>query len=144
MKVVLQNVSSASVSIDDKLYSSIENGYVLLVGFTLGDDQDKVKSMVDKLVKLRVIPDGDGNMNLSIKDVGGKILSISQFTLYANTKKGNRPSFVDALNPSDATKLYDYFNRYLSEFVEVETGVFGADMQVSLVNSGPITIVLEK
>ena len=144
MKIVLQNVSSASVTIDNKLYSSIENGFVVLVGFTDGDDENKVKSMVDKLVKLRVIPDSDGNMNLSIQDVGGKILSISQFTLYANTKKGNRPSFVDALNPNEAIKLYDYFNQYLKKFVEVETGVFGADMQVSLVNEGPITIVLEK
>ena len=100
--------------------------------------------MVDKLIKLRVIPDDDGNMNLSINDVGGKILSISQFTLYANTNKGNRPSFVDALNPSLANELYDYFNEYLNDFVEIETGVFGADMQVSLVNAGPITIVLEK
>jgi len=144
MKVVLQSVSSASVTIDGVIYGAIDNGYVILVGFTHGDDQEKVKSMVDKLVKLRVIPDDNGNMNLSIKDVGGKILSISQFTLYANTKKGNRPSFVDALNPSDATDLYNYFNHYLSEFVEVETGIFGADMQVSLVNSGPVTIVLEK
>jgi|688.fasta_scaffold583285_2 D-tyrosyl-tRNA(Tyr) deacylase len=144
MKVVLQNVSSASVTIDGVIHGAIDNGYVILVGFTHGDDKIKVKSMVDKLIKLRVIPDGDGNMNLSINDVGGKILSISQFTLYANTNKGNRPSFVDALNPSLANELYDYFNEYLNDFVEIETGVFGADMQVSLVNAGPITIVLEK
>lgn len=144
MKVVLATVKEASVTIDDKPYSQISKGYLLLVGFTHDDNIDIVNKMVDKILSLRVFPDDNGNTNLSIYDVDGEILSVSQFTLYADTRKGRRPSFVNAMRPDEATKLYDYFNRLLKDkYQKVQTGVFGADMKVSSINDGPFTIVLE-
>ncbi|MGL5020966.1 MAG: D-aminoacyl-tRNA deacylase [Mycoplasmatales bacterium] len=143
MKVIIQNVLSASVLINKEVYNEIENGYMILVAFGHDDDKMIVQKMVEKIIKLRIIQDENDKMNLSIVDVKGSILSISQFTLYANTKKGNRPSFGDSMNPKDSKDLYDYFNDLLSKHVKVSTGIFGADMKVSLINNGPITINLE-
>lgn len=144
MKVVLTTVKEASVKIDDKLFSQISRGYLLLVGFTHDDNEDIVNKMVDKILSLRVFPDNDGNTNLSIYDVDGEILSVSQFTLYANTKKGRRPSFIDAMRPDEATKLYNYFNKILKDkYQKVQTGIFGADMKVYSINDGPFTVILD-
>lgn len=144
MRVVIQRVKSASCIIDNKTYSSINNGYVLLVGFTHTDTIDNVKSMVKKIVNLRIFEDENGKMNLNINQASGEILSISQFTLYANTTGGNRPSFVESLNPSEASDLYNEFNYLLAKEVKkVATGIFGATMLIDLVNDGPVTINLE-
>jgi D-tyrosyl-tRNA(Tyr) deacylase len=116
MRVVLTTVNNASVTIENKRIASIERGYLLLVGFTDGDDKEIVDKMVDKILSLRVFPDEHGQINLSIHDVGGSILSVSQFTLYADTKKGRRPSFVKALRPNEAEPLYDYFNNQIESF----------------------------
>lgn len=144
MKVLVQRTNEASVSIDNKVYSKIDNGLVLLVGFTEGDDLDKIKYLAKKIVNLRIFPDSEGIMNKSILDYGGEILSISQFTLYADTSKGNRPSYIKALNGEESTKLYDLFNQELKKYINVKTGVFGADMIVSINNVGPTTIILER
>lgn len=144
MKVVVQRVSKAFVSVDNQVVGSIDEGLMLLVGFTQDDTLENIDYMVNKVLNLRIFPDENGVMNKSVKDTGGSILSISQFTLYGDASKGNRPSYVKALNGEDAIKLYDKFNEKLKEYVLVETGVFGADMQVSLVNMGPTTIILEK
>ena len=143
MKVVVQRSKKSSVSINNKIVGKIDKGLVILVGFTDGDSLKDIDYIVKKIVNLRIFDDDNGVMNKSIKDVGGSILSISQFTLYAETKKGNRPSYIKAMNGSDATKLYDIFNEKLREYVNVETGVFGADMLVSISNDGPITIIVE-
>jgi D-tyrosyl-tRNA(Tyr) deacylase len=145
MKVVLQTVKSAHVDILGKTVGIISNGYLLLVGFTDGDNQEIVAKMADKILKLRVFADEKRQINLSLFDVGGHILSISQFTLYADTKKGRRPSFVDALHPHEAEPLYEFFNQELARLSEqhIETGVFGADMDVYSVNDGPFTLVLD-
>ena len=145
MKVVLQTVKSAHVNILGKTVGSISNGYLLLTGFTDGDDEEIVRKMVDKILKLRVFADENRKINLSLFDVKGNILSISQFTLYANTKEGRRPSFVEALRPHEAEILYDYFNQQLAALsgLEIQTGVFGADMDVYSVNDGPFTLVLD-
>ena len=146
MKVILQTVKSAHVDILGKTVGSISNGYLLLVGFTSGDDEEIVTKMADKIVKLRVFADEHRQINLSLADVNGEILSISQFTLYADTSGGRRPSFVNAMRPHEAEPLYEYFNKELEKFSgkHVETGVFGADMDIALVNSGPTTIILER
>ena len=145
MKIVLQRSREASVSIDNNIVGSIPYGLVLLVGFTYGDNSKIIDYMVDKIINLRVFDDEDGVMNKSLIDVGGSILSISQFTLYGDTKKGRRPSYVKALGGDEATKLYDEFNSKLkSKDINVMTGKFGADMQVSLINDGPVTIILER
>ena len=144
MRVVVQRVSKAFVSVDNQVVGSIDEGLMLLVGFTQDDTLENIDYMVNKVLNLRIFPDENGVMNKSVKDTGGSILSISQFTLYGDASKGNRPSYVKALNGEDAIKLYDKFNEKLKEYVLVETGVFGADMQVSLVNMGPTTIILEK
>ena len=144
MRVVVQRVSKAFVSVDNQVVGSIDEGLMLLVGFTQDDTLENIDYMVNKVLNLRIFPDENGVMNKSVKDTGGSILSISQFTLYGDTSKGNRPSYVKALNGEYAIKLYDKFNEKLKEYVLVETGVFGADMQVSLVNMGPTTIILEK
>ena len=144
MRVLVQRSGNASVSIDDKVVGKIPEGLVLLVGFTEGDTQEKIEAMAKKVVQLRIFPDEEGVMNKSILEYGGSILSISQFTLYADTKKGNRPSYIDALKGEMATTLYDSFNEELKKYVEVETGVFGADMVVSITNIGPTTILLER
>ncbi len=143
MKVVVQRSKNSSVSINNKIVGKIDKGLVVLVGFTDGDTIKDIDYIVRKIVNLRIFDDENGVMNKSILDVGGSILSISQFTLYADTKKGNRPSYIKAMNGSDATKLYDIFNEKLREYVNVETGVFGADMLVSISNDGPITIIVE-
>ena len=144
MRVLVQRSLNSSVEVDGKVTGSIDNGLVLLVGFTEGDNIDTIKYLVKKVVNLRIFDDEDGIMNKSILDVGGSVLSISQFTLYADTSKGNRPSYIKALGGEEATKLYDLFNKELSEFVSVETGIFGADMKVSITNNGPVTIMLER
>ena len=143
MKVVIQRVSDASVTIDNKVYNSINNGFMVLVGFTEGDNSSDIDYIVKKIVNLRVFDDENGVMNKSILDTNGTILSISQFTLYANTKKGNRPSYIDALKGELSTKLYDEFNEKLNEIVPTKTGIFGADMKVSLINDGPVTIIID-
>ena len=143
MKVVIQRSKNSKVTIDGKVNGSIDHGYVLLVGFTDGDNEAIIDKMVDKITHLRIFEDENEKMNLSIKDVGGSILSISQFTLYANCKDGRRPSFVEALKPDEATKLYDYFNEELKKIIHTETGVFGSDMKVEIYNDGPVTIILD-
>ena len=143
MRVVIQRVSDASVTIDNKVYNSINNGFMVLVGFTEGDNSLDIDYIVKKIVNLRVFDDENGVMNKSILDTNGTILSISQFTLYANTKKGNRPSYIDALKGELSTKLYDEFNEKLNEIVPTKTGIFGADMKVSLINDGTVTIIID-
>lgn len=132
MRVVLQRVRHASCTIDGTVTGKIEDGYLALVGFCQEDTSEIVNKMIQKIVKLRVFSDEQGKMNLSLKDISGSVLSISQFTLYANAKKGNRPSFIDAAKPDVAIPLYDYFNQELKKEVHVETGVFGADMKIEL------------
>ncbi len=144
MKVVVQRVTSASVEVLGKTVGSIDKGIMLLVGFTSGDDSNIIDYMVNKVINLRIFDDNNGVMNLSVKDVGGSILSVSQFTLYGDASKGNRPSYAKALNSEQAIKLYEEFNDKLRKHVKVETGIFGSYMQVSLINDGPITIILER
>lgn len=144
MRVLVQLVSKASVTIDNKVYSSIGKGYLLLVGFTEGDNVETMTKMADKIMKLRVFPDENGKTNKSIFDVGGEVLSVSQFTLYASLLEGNRPSFIEAMRPEKASVLYKLWNNLLLErFKSVKTGVFGADMKVDLINDGPFTLWLD-
>ena len=144
MKVVLTTVNEASVTVLDKVVGKIGRGFLLLVGFTFGDNEELVSKMVDKILNLRVFPDEAGKINLSLQDVNGSILSISQFTLYANSKGSRRPSFTDALSPAEAEKLYDYFNKIIEERDgKLSTGIFGADMKVSSINDGPFTLILD-
>lgn len=144
MKIVLQKAKNASVTVDGKIVGQINEGYVLLVGITYGDTEEQAKSLAQKLVKLRIWEDDNEKMNHSIVDHGGDILSISQFTLYANTKKGNRPSFTEAARPDLAEPLWEFFNHELEILgMRVETGIFGAMMDVQLTNIGPTTIILE-
>ena len=144
MKVLVQRVKNASVLVNDRINGIIDEGLLLFVGFTLGDDKEKIDLMIKKILNLRIFDDKDGIMNLSVLDINGSILSISQFTLYADTTGGNRPSYKNALESRKANLLYNYFNNKLSEYIKVETGIFGSDMQVSLVNDGPVTIILER
>lgn len=144
MKVILTTVSEASVSIQGKTVGKIGRGFLLLVGFTDGDNREVVEKMVDKILGLRVFPDEHGLINISLQEVNGSILSISQFTLYGNANKGRRPSFIDALRPNEAEPLYLYFNQLLEEkHGKVASGIFGADMQVYSVNDGPFTLLLD-
>ena len=143
MKIVIQRVSQASVTIDGKIAGAIQQGLLLLVGICPEDGQGDIDYAVRKISQMRIFSDDADKMNLSVQDVGGQILSISQFTLYADTKKGNRPAFTGAAKPDLATALYDQFNQQLAQIVPVQTGEFGADMKVSLVNDGPVTIVLD-
>ena len=143
MKIVIQRVKRASVSIDNELYNQIQQGLLLLVGVAPDDAQEDVAYAARKIANMRIFSDDEDKMNLSVKDVNGEILSISQFTLYADTKKGNRPAFTGAAKPDLASQLYDDFNELLSREIPVKTGVFAADMQVTLVNDGPVTIVLD-
>lgn len=143
MRVVAQRSLNSSVSVNGKVLGSIDRGLVLLVGFTHDDDIDDINYIVKKVLNLRIFDDEKGVMNLSIKDIDGKILSISQFTLQADTRKGNRPSYINAMNGKDAIKLYEIFNKELRKEVEVETGLFGADMKVNILNDGPVTIILD-
>lgn len=144
MKIVIQNVTRASCEVDKKIVGSISRGFCLFVGFTNGDNKELVEKMSNKLLSLRLFDDENGKTNLSLKDIHGEILSISQFTLYASVKDGRRPSFVNALNPNEASELYDYFNQCLKDAgYKVETGIFGAMMKIDLVNDGPFTTVLD-
>lgn len=143
MKVVVQRSKKSSVSVDGKLISSIDKGLVLLVGFTEGDTLEKLTNMARKIANLRIFDDEDGVMNKSILDVGGSILSISQFTLYGDATKGNRPSYIKAMKGDKAIVLYEKFNEELNKYVDTLPGVFGADMEVSITNLGPVTIILE-
>ena len=145
MRIVLQRVKSASVAIEGSVVGEIEQGFLLLVGVGPDDTRDDASYLARKIAGMRIFSDENGKMNLSIDQIGGKILSVSQFTLFADTKKGNRPSFTGAASPEAANKLYEEFNEILrTEYgLIVETGEFAADMQVSLVNDGPVTILLD-
>ncbi len=144
MKLLIQCVDHASVTIDNSLYSKIGRGYLVFVSFTFGDNEEIMEKMITKLLNLRVFQDENGKTNLSLKDVNGEILSVSQFTLYANMKHGNRPSFTDCLTPSVAKDLYSKFNLRIKELgYSLKEGVFGADMKVELINDGPFTIILD-
>lgn len=143
MKIVLQRVRSASVSVEGKVVGQIGQGLLLLVGVGPEDTQEDLDYAVRKIVQMRIFSDQERKMNLSVQDIGGQILSISQFTLFAAIKKGNRPAFNGGAKPDLASEFYDRFNQALRQFVPVETGIFGADMQVSLINDGPVTIVLD-
>ena len=143
MKIIVQRVKQAQVSIDGQVYSQIKQGLVLLVGVAPEDQPEDLDYAVRKLVNMRIFSDAEGKMNLSVKDIEGEILSISQFTLFADTKKGNRPAFTAAAQPGMAEAFYQDLNRELAKEVPVETGVFGADMQVELINDGPVTIILD-
>ena len=145
MRVLVQRVLSSSVEVDNKIVGKIDKGVLLLVGFTEGDTSKEIDYMVDKVINLRIFDDENGVMNKSLLDTEGSILSISQFTLYADASKGRRPSYIKALGGEKATLLYDEFNNKLKETrVHTETGIFGAEMKVNLINDGPITIMLEK
>jgi D-tyrosyl-tRNA(Tyr) deacylase len=145
MRVLLQRVSHASVTIEGNETGAIERGFVLLVGFTNGDTLDDVTWMADKVTGLRLFADADGKMNLSLEDVSGALLVVSQFTLYGDARKGRRPSFIDAARPELAIPLYDAFVAALrASGAPVATGEFGADMQVALVNDGPVTLLIER
>ena len=144
MRVLLQRVKQASVEIDGNVNGEIGQGLLLLVGFTENDGDKEIEYLARKVLNARIFSDADDKMNLNLQQVSGSILSISQFTLYAQTRKGNRPSFTRAQNPDVASKNYDKFNEKLrGSGVQVETGIFGADMQVSLVNDGPVTIMYD-
>lgn len=145
MKVVIQRVSEAAVKIDGSINGSIESGLLILVGIENSDTEEDVDWLSSKIINLRIFSDENGLMNLSVKEINGGILVISQFTLHAKTKKGNRPSFIDAARPEQAIPLYEKFKAALEKELEksIQCGVFGADMKVSLVNDGPVTIVID-
>jgi len=143
MKVVVQRSKNSNVIVNGKIVGEIDKGLVVLVGFAYGDDIKDIDYIIDKIVNLRIFDDNDGVMNKSVLDINGSILSISQFTLYADTKKGRRPSYVNALKSNDAETLYNLFNEKLKEKINVETGIFGSDMRVNITNDGPVTIVME-
>lgn len=144
MKVVVQRSKESSVTIDNKVHGKIDKGLVLLVSFTEGDSSKEIDWMINKILNLRVFDDEYGVMNKNILDVGGSILSISQFTLYGDCSKGNRPSYIKALRGELSEPLYNEFNKKLSEKIRVETGIFGSDMKVNILNDGPVTIIIEK
>ena len=143
MKVVIQRSKNSNVVINNEIYNEINHGLVVFSCFTEGDTIDDINYIVKKVTNLRVFDDEFGVMNKSILDTSGSILSISQFTLYADTKKGNRPSYIKALNGEISSKLYDIFNEELNKIVPTVTGVFGADMLVNIQNDGPITIIID-
>lgn len=144
MKLVVQRVKSASCTVDNKIVGQITKGFMVLVGIGLDDNKEIVEKMAIKLSKLRVFEDDNQKMNLSLYDVNGDILSISQFTLYADASGGNRPSFTNARKGEEAKELYDYFNSCLEKLdLKVEKGIFGADMAIELINDGPVTIILD-
>ena len=145
MKLVVQRVKQASVKVDEDIVGKIDKGYLVLIGITHTDTKEIAEYLVKKLCNLRIFEDEQGKMNLSLKDVGGKLLIVSQFTLYANCESGNRPSFTDAAKPDIANELYEYFcNKCKENQIEVQKGIFGADMKVELLNDGPVTIIMEK
>lgn len=143
MRILVQRSLESSVEVNEKQVGCISHGLVLLVGFTHKDTSKEIDYLVNKIINLRIFDDENGIMNKSILDVGGSVLSISQFTLYADTKKGNRPSYINAMGGEQAKMLYDEFNDKLSKYVDLKTGVFGADMKVNIINDGPVTILLE-
>ena len=144
MRVVLTTVKEAKVNINGRTVGQIGRGYLLLTDFTDGDSKETVDRMIDKILSLRVFPDEHGQINISLQDISGSILSVSQFTLYANTRGGRRPSFVDALRPGEAEPLWDYMNEQLeAKYGRLSTGVFGADMDVYSLNEGPFTLLLD-
>jgi D-tyrosyl-tRNA(Tyr) deacylase len=145
MRVVIQRVTSASVSIDTKIHNEIGNGLLVLVGFEEGDSSEDIQWISKKIVDLRIFSDLEGKMNLSIKEIQGELLVVSQFTLFASTKKGNRPSFIRSAKPAIAIPLYEKFIEILNSHLpdRIKTGIFGADMKVALVNDGPVTILMD-
>lgn len=143
MKIIIQRVKKASVSVKEETIAKINAGFLLLVGVGLEDSQEDIDYAVRKIINMRIFSDENDKMNLAIQDIKGSILSISQFTLFANTKKGNRPSFTEAENPERAKQIYQKLNQKLSKFVNVKEGLFGEDMQISLINDGPVTIILD-
>ena len=144
MKIVIQRVKNASVAVDNKIVGSINYGMLLLVGFTINDNEEDINYLVDKVINLRIFDDENGVMNKSLLDINGEILSVSQFTLYADARKGRRPSYDLALKSEESRILYELFNNKLKEQnIKVATGIFQAEMEVSLVNDGPVTILLE-
>ena len=145
MKLVIQRVKNASVTVEEKVVGEIEKGFLVLIGIKVGDTKEHEDYLVKKLCNLRVFTDENDKMNLSLKDVGGKLLIVSQFTLYANCNDGNRPSFIEAARPEEAIPLYEYFcDECAKRGFEVQKGIFGADMKVQLLNDGPVTIIIEK
>ena len=145
MKIVVQRVKKADVKVDGEIVGKIDKGFMVLVGVTHTDTKKNADYLAKKLCKLRVFEDENEKMNLSLKDVGGKLLLISQFTLYANTVDGNRPSFIEAARPEQANEIYEYFcDKCKEQGIEVQKGIFGAHMDVSLINDGPVTIIIEK
>ena len=144
MRIVLQRSKKASVTVDGQIVGEIDKGLVLLVGVTHEDTAEAARFLADKVVNLRIFEDEEGKMNHSLLDVGGSILSVSQFTLYGDCRKGRRPNFMDAARPDHATEIYELFNEELRKYVNVETGIFGAMMDVQLVNDGPVTLILER
>ncbi len=144
MKIVLQRVNSASVKVDGKICGEIDKGYLVLLGVGEGDTEDDCRRLADKIINLRIFADENDKINLSLGTVGGSLLVVSQFTLYADCRKGNRPNFIEAAKPDEAERLYNYFVDYCrSKGQTVETGIFGADMKVELLNDGPFTVILE-
>ncbi len=144
MRVIVQRVKEASVVVDKKTVGEIKEGMLLLVGFSIDDEKTNVDKMIDKVLNLRIFDDENGVMNLAIDKDKAKILSVSQFTLYADTTKGNRPSYIRAQKGEKAEELYKYFNERLKEKIQVEEGIFGAEMEVFMIGDGPVTILLEK
>lgn len=144
MKAVIQRVTRASVTVNNEICGQIGKGYLVLLGVGLDDNEDDCKRIADKIINLRIFSDENDKINLSLKDVDGSLLIVSQFTLYADCRKGNRPNFIQAGKPADAERLYNFFADYCAEKVPVvERGIFGADMKVELLNDGPFTIILE-
>lgn len=146
MKIILQRVSEASVTIDNKIVSEINHGLLILLGIAEEDSLENIKWLVNKIINLRIFNDINGKMNLSVKDIDGDVIVVSQFTLLANTKKGTRPSYIKAAKPEIAIPLYEQFiSQFENDFgKKIGTGVFGADMKVTLINDGPVTIILKK
>ena len=145
MKLVIQRVKNASVKVDNEIVGEIEKGFLVLIGIKVGETKEQADYLVKKVCNLRVFEDENGKMNLSLKDVGGKLLIVSQFTLYGNCNDGNRPSFIEAARPEEAIPLYEYFcDECAKKGIEVQKGIFGADTKVQLLNDGPVTIIMEK
>ena len=145
MKLVVQRVKYASVEVDGKTVGKIDNGFLVLIGIKVRDTKEQADYLVKKVCNLRVFSDENGKMNLSLKDVSGQLLIVSQFTLYGNCSDGNRPSFTDSARPEDAIPLYEYFcDECAKKGIQVQKGIFGADMKVQLLNDGPVTLVIEK
>lgn len=143
MIAVIQRVTKSSVTIDDKLHSAIDKGLLILLGVKQGDNERDAELLAKKIANLRIFSDENGKMNLSALDIGGSALVVSNFTLLANYKKGNRPDYMNGAKPDEANRLYEYFCKKIAEILPVEKGVFGADMQIEISNDGPVTIVMD-